>query len=180
MSTLKAEFVEAERVVSAPHRGDSSSLLHRINTVRRQQKVSLRTAARHMGTDIRTVREQEDESTDISLSDLYKWQATLEVPVEDLLVEPAMPLSRPVLERARMLRLMKTVVAIRDRSDSPPVQRMAQTMIDQLIEMMPELEEVNGWHSVGQRRSMHEYGRIADQTIPDTFFGSAAYTADAG
>lgn len=179
MSTLKAEFVEADRVASAGRHGDSSSL-HRIGAVRRQQKVSLRTAARHMGTDIRTVREQEDESADIRLSDLYKWQATLDVPVEDLLVEPSMPLSRPVLERARMLRLMKTVVAIRERSESLPVQRMAQTMIDQLVEMMPELEDVNGWHSVGQRRSMNECGRIAEQTLPDTFFGPAVLTADAG
>lgn len=179
MSTVKAEFAEADRVTSARRHRDSSSL-HRINTVRRQQKVSLRTAARHMGTDVRTVRAQENELADIRLSDLYKWQATLDVPIEDLLVEPAMPLSRPVLERARMLRLMKTVVAIRERSESAPVQRMAQTMIDQLVEMMPELEEVNGWHSVGQRRSMHEYGRIAEQPISDAFFGSAVCTADAG
>jgi transcriptional regulator with XRE-family HTH domain len=178
MSTLQAEFVEADHVGSA-NRSDSSSL-HRIATVRRQQGVSLRTAARHMGTDIRTVREQESSSSDIRLSELYKWQATLDVPIEDLLVEPEMQLSRPVLERARMLRLMKTVVAIRERSESAPVQRMAQTMIDQLVEIMPELEEVNGWHSVGQRRSMYEYGRIAEQPIPDAFFGPAIYTAEVG
>lgn len=178
MSTLKAECFEADQVESAGRHGDRT--LHRINTVRRQQKVSLRTAARHMGTDIRTVREQEESSSDLRLSDLYKWQATLDVPVEDLLVEPGPPLSRPVLERARMLRLMKTVVAIRDRSDSLPVQRLVQTMIDQMIEIMPELEEVNGWHSVGQRRSMQEFGRIAEQPISDAFFGSAVFTADAG
>ena len=82
--------------------------LHRVRTVRRQQGVSLRSAARHLGTDIRHTRSLENESTDLKLSDLYKWQKALDVPITDLLVDPEGPLSRPVLEPSRMIRLMKT------------------------------------------------------------------------
>ena len=40
----------------------------------------------------------------------------------------------------------------------------------QLIEMMPELKDVDAWHSVGQRRSPNELGRAAERVIPDSVF----------
>jgi len=116
------------------------------------------------------VRRQLDETTDLKLSELYNWQRVLDVPVGDLLVDPDEPLSRPILERAQMIRLMKTASSILEHAESIPVQRMARTMVDQLIAMMPELEEVGPWHSVGQRRSMEEYGRTAENSVPDNFF----------
>jgi hypothetical protein len=48
-------------------------------------------------------------------------------------------------------------------------------LISQLVELMPELKEVSAWHSVGQRRTQDEMGRIVERTIPDNFFGDAAY-----
>ena len=75
----------------------SEKPLHRISTVRRQQGMSLRSVARQLGTDVRTLRSQEEESADLMLSDLYRWQQALEVPVADLLEDPGAALSRPVL-----------------------------------------------------------------------------------
>ena len=86
-------------------------------TVRLQQGASLRSVARNSGVDIRQLRLQEQESTDVRLSELHKWQKALDVPLAELLVEPDSSLSRPVLDRARMVRLMKTATAIRERSE---------------------------------------------------------------
>ena len=61
--------------------------LHRIQAVRMQQGMSLRTAARQLGIDVRAVRAQEQASTDLRLSDLYRWQQALDVPAADLLEE---------------------------------------------------------------------------------------------
>ena len=144
--------------------------LHRVATVRQQQGVSLRSAARQLGTDVRQLRQQEGENTDLRLSQLLEWQRVLEVPMVDLLVEPGTPLSRPVMERARLVRLMKTVMAIREHETSAQVRRLAQTMIDQLVEIMPELKDVGPWHSVGQRRSLDEYGIAAERSISEDFF----------
>ena len=83
--------------------------LHRIADVRRRQGVSVRSAARRMHTSIDQVRRQEDPSCDMLVSELLRWQQALEVPVSDLLVESEAPLSEPVLTRARLLRIMKTV-----------------------------------------------------------------------
>jgi hypothetical protein len=38
---------------------------------------------------------------------------------------------------------------------------MAQALIDQLIEVMPELQGISAWHAVGRRRSSDELGVAA-------------------
>lgn len=147
--------------------------LHRIRTVRRQQGISLRTAARHLGSNVQEIRSQENEANDLKLSDLYRWQKALDVPLEELLVESERPLSRPVLERAKLVRVMKTAAAILELAPSAQVNRLARRLVDQLVELMPELKEVAPWHSVGQRRSADEYGQVAQRRIPAEFFDAS-------
>jgi transcriptional regulator with XRE-family HTH domain len=137
--------------------------LHRLQSVRLQQNISLRTVARQTGTDVRQLRLQEKESCDIRLSDLHKWQQVLEVPLVELIVEPESRLSNPVMERAQMIRLMKTAAAILELADSPRIGRMAQMLVEQLVEVMPELKDVGPWHSYGQRRGTSEFGRVMEQ-----------------
>lgn len=150
--------------------------LHRVQQVRIQQGMSLRTAARQLGTDVRTIRVQEQATTDLRLSDLYRWQEALDVPAAELLEESSEPLSRPVAERAKMVRVMKTATSLLETADSPSMRRMAENLVEQLVDVMPELKEVSPWHSVGQRRSLDEMGRAADQVIDDrALFGSDAY-----
>ena len=47
---------------------------------------------------------------------------------------------------------------------------MAQMMVEQLVEVMPELKEVSPWHQFGQRRSLDEFGRVMERTISDDSF----------
>ncbi|HUG67635.1 MAG TPA: hypothetical protein VMM76_07780 [Pirellulaceae bacterium] len=140
--------------------------LHRVRTVRLQQGVSLRSAARQMGSDIRSLRLQEQESTDLRISDLHKWQKALEVPMSELVEETDEPLSRPVMERARMIRLMKTAAAIHERAPVA-IQRMSQMLVDQLVEVMPELKDVSAWHQFGQRRSLDDFGRAFERRLSE-------------
>lgn len=144
--------------------------LHRIAEVRQQQGVSLRTAARHLKADLATVRDQEKPTTDLNVSDLIKWQKLLDVPLVDLLVDSAAPLSQPVLERARLVRMMKTAASIAEKAGNVEVKRLARMLIDQLVEVMPELKEVSPWHSVGQRRSLEDVGRVVERQLRDDFF----------
>lgn len=157
--------------VSPPTRrvGEPGEPLHRIQEVRRLQGMSLRTAARQLGTDIRSIRAQEQAGTDLKLSDLYRWQEALEVPVSELLVEDAEPLSRPVRQRAQMVKVMKTARSLMETAPAGPCKRFAENLVEQLLEVMPELKEVSAWHTVGQRRSLDELGRIGEQPISDSF-----------
>jgi transcriptional regulator with XRE-family HTH domain len=144
--------------------------LHRIAEIRRQQGVSIRTAARRINTTVGRAREQEQADADLSLSQLYRWQQALEVPVADLLVDLDAPLSAPVLQRAQMLKLMKTAMAIKEAARDESTRLLGQMLVDQLVEIMPELRDVNPWPTVGQRRTLGELGRIAMETVPDTVF----------
>jgi transcriptional regulator with XRE-family HTH domain len=156
--------------VKSPAAPSHGPRMHRIRTVRLQQGASLRSVARNSGVDIRQLRVQEHESTDMRLSDLHKWQQALDVPLAELLEDPGSTLSQPVLDRARLVRLMKTATAIRERCDSIGIRRMAQMLCEQLTEIMPELDGVGPWHDYGQRRSLDECGRIMERTISDDLF----------
>ena len=144
--------------------------MQRLAAVRRQQGVSRRAVARRMNVDIEQVRQQESESADVPLSVLYAWQKALDVPVTELLVEAGDTLSSPILERSRLVRLMKTVMAIAEQTRQESIRRMAQTMIDQLVEIMPELAEVGAWHTVGKRRRLNELGVAALRRFADEVF----------
>ncbi len=138
--------------------------LHRLREVRHEQGIAAKRAAQLMGTSVEQLRAEEEPDNDLTLTRLYEWQRLLEVPVEDLLVEPHAPLSEPVLKRARMLRLMKTAQAIMERAHQSSVRRLAQTMINQLIEIMPELEGVTPWHQADRPRSQDQNSRILESS----------------
>jgi transcriptional regulator with XRE-family HTH domain len=158
-----------------PQSNGTKRLMHRINEVRQEQGVSIRSAARRIGISMQDVREQEDPTCDLRLSQLHLWQQVLEVPLTDLLLDSNAPLSTPVSQRAHMLRVMKTAKALAEATAEPPIKRLAEMLIAQLVEVMPELQEVSAWHSVGQRRTQDEMGRIVERTIPDSFFGDSTY-----
>ena len=155
--------------VRLPVRGSSlnRNSMHRVQTVCNQQSMSHRSAARHLGIHVSEVKQQLRESTDLRLSELYRWQQILDVPISELLVEPEDGLSEPLVCRARLIRLMKSAKAISEVGASKSVTRMAQRMIDQLIEIMPELSEVSAWHTIGQRRGLNEMGRIVDYQLSE-------------
>jgi len=139
--------------------------LHRLAEIRRRQGVTRRTIARRLNTDIGTIKSQEQPDADLPLSILYAWQEVLDVPVSELLVETDEPLSTPVLKRAQLVRIMKTAAAILERSQQPSIRRMAEMMIEQLCEIMPELSGVSPWHAVGRRRTQEELGQAAFRRI---------------
>jgi len=148
----------------------SRKTFHRIADVRRQQGVTLRNVARRLGMSLPLVRRQEQADCDLRISDLLRWQQVLEVPVAELLVEGENALSGPVLERARMVKLMKTVAAIRERSRDSDIARMVDMLVEQILEIMPELSDVTPWHSVGQRRTSDDLGRTACRVVPEEVF----------
>ncbi len=164
---LSVVHLDAATVPARERNHEPGRPLHRIQDVRRLQGMSLRTAARQLGIDVRSIRAQEQASSDLRLSDLYRWQRALDVPVGELLVEDDDPLSRPIRERAQLVKIMKTARSLAETISHPSAQRMAENLIEQLQELMPELAEVSPWHSVGQRRSLDEMGRIAEQPISD-------------
>jgi hypothetical protein len=98
---------------------------------------------------------------------LYAWQRILEVPVAELLVDSDAPLSPPVLDRARLVKVMKTTAAIMEKAHSNSLKRLVTMLVEQLLEIMPELREVAAWHTIGQRRTLDDYGRAVERQLPD-------------
>ena len=168
MSTVNPSFHHAAVVpVGSGDSANGAKSLHRIADVRRRERISARSVARHMGTDVRTVNEQEKPESDLTLSELYRWQAALRVPATELLVDSEAPLSTPVQDRARLVRIMKTARTLCESAPEGETKNMAENLVAQLIEMMPELKDVNSWHTVGQRRPLDDYGKAARYALND-------------
>jgi transcriptional regulator with XRE-family HTH domain len=140
--------------------------LHRLRSVRQSEGISRLKMARRLHTDVHTVTQQE-HSTDLTLSTLYQWRAALGIPIEELLVETGLELSPPILKRSQMLRLMKTAQTIVEQTKQAKIQSMGQNLVDQILEIMPELEGVGAWPLVGQRRTLKELGRAAERFFAD-------------
>ena len=161
--------LNGDHEIEAPHTNGHShdSSLHRIGMVRRRQGVSLRTVSRHWNVDMSEVRHQQQETTDLPLSQLYKWQQMLGVPVAELLVDNGQQLSDPIARRAQLVKVMKTAVTLKETAREVRVQRLVATLISQLTDIMPELAEVGPWHGSGNRRTLDDYGRAVDYRLSD-------------
>lgn len=174
MSTIEYNYESNGFEVPIPRTslpaGKPGRKYHRIQEVCIQQGATIRSLSRKMDISTSEIREQENPLTDLRISDLLRWQQVLEVPLADLLVDSEGPLSEPVGRRAGMLRVMKTAKAILETTHDRSTKRLASMLVAQLTELMPELAEVSAWHTVGQRRTQNELGRIVDRTIPDNFF----------
>ena len=143
----------------------SPKQLHRLAAVRRQEGISRRTVARRLGVGLREVQAQE-EGADLPLSALYRWKEILNVPISELLEEEAGEVSSPIVFRGKLLRVMRTAPTILQRTRNAATHRMAQFMVEQLIEIMPELKDTTPWPSVGKRRNRRELGRAARLRLP--------------
>jgi transcriptional regulator with XRE-family HTH domain len=144
--------------------------LHRLKVVRCEQGISLRSMARRLRVDVATVLQQEQDDSDLPLRILYQWQKALDVPAADLLVDPAACLSAAVMERARLVKVMKTSMSLLEKVRTNSQRRLVTKLIQQLLEIMLELGEVTAWNAIGQRRTLDELGRAIERSLPDDVY----------
>ena len=162
--------IEEQTPVVVPIHGEYAPPLHRLGEARQQEDISRRCVARHLGITVEDVTRQERTTTDLPLSVLHKWAKVLKLPVAELIEEPDDSLSTPLLNRAHLVRVMKTAMAVLERIGDPQTKRLAQTMVGQLLEIMPELCGITAWNAVGKRRSRDELGIAAERGLSGNAF----------
>jgi len=150
---------------------DPRGSLHRISETRKLQGVSLRTAARRMHTSVADARAEENNA-DLRLSALYRWCQALEVPIEELLIEPSERFTTPVLSSVQLLRMMKTSLTIREAARSKAIRHLAQMLVDQLGEIQPELKKLCTRSLVPATPLKKRFGRIVETTYSDSWLGA--------
>lgn len=150
------ETLRPFRVKAKPNRP-----LHRLAAVRREQNLSLTRIARRLGVDIAEARCEEQESTDMLLSRLYDWQAALQVPVSELIVEADGIPSNPIKSRCQLLKMMKTIRSLLENAKEESVLILVRQLMEELLEIMPELKSISAWPSIGQSREQREPGQAA-------------------
>jgi transcriptional regulator with XRE-family HTH domain len=140
--------------------------IHQLQKIRKREGFSLRTMARQLGQNIRDTRSQEDPDNDLRISELRRWQQILEVPADELLGSD--DTRHPDHEqRALLMLVMKDIKSLVETVTGENNKRILDNLINRLTEFMPELNEVGSWHTVGQRRSLDDMGRIAETVYRD-------------
>ncbi len=150
--------------------GHATKPLHHIREVRIQQGMSRRAAAKRLGVEPKQLDAIEDPSNNLTLAEVYVWQQMLEVPLEELLVESDTPLSRPVMERAQMLKLMKTAVTIRKRAKNKTICYLAEMLVEQVVAIMPDLEDIGPWSSPPDQPMNPDGNEPFDRTLAEQEF----------
>lgn len=140
-----------------------SKKLHQIAAVRRSQGGSLLNCARRLGITLQEARYQEQPTTDLTLSQLMAWKDVLDVPLSEILGESGDFLENPVRNRAMMVKVMKTAKQILQTAHESRIKFMGQTLVDQLVELMPELEHISAWPDVGQSHENRDAGVAASR-----------------
>ena len=116
-------------------------VLHRLAAVRREKGIPRRVLAERLGITVEELRLKE-ESADLSISTLCHWASKLDVSITELVVEPDECLAPTHLAQSQATRLMKVAAKLRDRSRRRSIQRLAQTFVEQLIEILPSLRGI--------------------------------------
>jgi transcriptional regulator with XRE-family HTH domain len=173
MSIIDFDFTasingQSQEVAVAP--ASAPKPLHRLAAVRAEQKLSPATLARRLNTTSEQVRRQEQETTDLPLSVLYQWAGALEVPVQALLVDRDYELPLPRLEFGQAVELFKTARAICEGIEHPNLQRVANSLVEQLLEIAPELKDAGPLLSAQKRRGANRAREIVVQELPENVF----------
>jgi transcriptional regulator with XRE-family HTH domain len=144
--------------------------LHRLGEVRKLRRLSIGDVARKLQLDPDQVKQQEQATTDLTLSLLYRWQQLLKVPIGDLVIDAHHPLASPAVSREKLAKVMEVGLWILAHTKQPAIRRMAHTLVDQLVELAPELKPIAVAHSAGQEQRFDEQGRAMKGPLPVDFF----------
>ncbi|HQH29038.1 MAG TPA: helix-turn-helix transcriptional regulator [Oligoflexia bacterium] len=134
-------------------------VLHQIETVRKREGLSRRTVARRLGCEQAQVKLEEAPDYDLPLSRLYAYGDALGVPVSELLHDTERGLADSVRVRAQWIKVAKVVHSMAEQALDKKTRALVESLLAELVAIMPELAHVTPHHSVGRRRTKDELGR---------------------
>ena len=124
---------------------------HYIAEVLKNQGISVALCAKRLGLSEDEVLRQLDPKSNLTLNQLFDWSEVLDVPLSELLPFDSST-SDPIRNRALLLRIMKTARQVQGLSAHTRVQYAAETLVLQLLELVPDFAMIEAWPSVGQSR----------------------------
>ena len=117
--------------------------LHRLAAARRSKGITCEELARRLSMSPQEVQSHENSELDLQVSLLMRWSQALGVPVSELIIEPDANILSTKLSQQQAERLMRIARRLRSQTRRRSTERLAETFIDQLIEIMPGLEALN-------------------------------------
>ena len=142
-----------------------SPRIHRLASVRKQERVSWKSLSRRTGIPIGELKLQENEGQDLRLSTLQKWHQAFNVPIEELVVEPDDRITPSLELKAHLIKVTKTILLLLEQCEDETTKILAKRLFDELIQIMPELKEVGPWPTRNRPRDPNDVPRRVEQQI---------------
>ena len=148
-------------VANAPRDVDNRGpVLHYIAKAAQSQGQTISACAKRLGLTVAEARAQADPRADITLSQLYAWREILDVPLSELTPDLGV-VPDPIRNRGLLILIMKTARLICETTnEGTPGHYAAETLVNQLIMLMPELKDVPPWPSVGKSHAARPEGAV--------------------
>lgn len=144
--------------------------LHRLAAVRRERRLSPEALAKRLRIDVDLLRAFEQEQADMPLSLVYRCQQALGASLRELLVSESDPLALPSVERTKLAEWLQTVVAILQEAKQPAIRRMAHNLVDQIVELAPELKLLAAQSQAGCAQLLDDQGCSASKPLSEEVF----------
>lgn len=152
---------------ATPRKTGKAKVYHAVAQAREREGMSIQKCAKLLQISVEEAREQENPATPLTAAQLSEWKRILKVPYSELLGTEDDDLDDPIRHRAGMLKVMKSAKSLEETVCRPEERMMVGNLIDQIVELMPELETVSAWPKVGQSHEACRFGRAAtDEYTP--------------
>jgi transcriptional regulator with XRE-family HTH domain len=147
ISTTTQKTIKPSSAKVATDRGTLREAVHQVELARHCKGLSRRDVARRMDVDLNEVKRQENETTDLRLTELYRWQEALDATLPELLTGDHDPISTPEIDSRRMAKMLNATTEIRKTTNQSQVHRLAQMLLWQLGELSPQMDGLRQWQS---------------------------------
>ena len=168
ISTLRRSGVVSQSHPSPHDQAERSDLRrHFILETLKTQGMTLATCAKRLGVSLEEAERQAEPYSNLTLEQLFAWSDALDAPISELLPFD-LTTSDPIRNRALMLRIVKTARQLQNLSRNTTLEYAATSLVDQLIELVPEYAVVEPWSSVGKSRVAKSEGLLERRVDSET------------
>ena len=158
--------------------------LHQIGEVRKREGISRRTMVRYFkayGLSSEEIMHQEEQSTDLQITDVRRWASALALPVRELFYSLETGIADETRDKAAMVKLVKSMKSLQEvaaKLKKNSIVKITGRILDDVYALLPEFENVSPWPIFGQTRGTDDLGRVVRDQYSAREGGQFGWDAD--
>lgn len=148
---LRDPDANAMEVTPVTASGPAQGHWNHVRDARFRERLSLRTVAKRLGITASEAARREAPENDMRMSEIHAWSEALRVPPNELVFGVAEQQDAEISARACLVRTARLLHRVQKRVPDRDIRREAASMINEIIEAMPEVQSLlESWSSTSR------------------------------